>query len=331
CTGLTSIEIPDSVTSIGAMAFASCLRLAGIDIPDSVTSIGDYAFSSCDSLTSIVIPDSVTSIGGYAFRYCDSLASICLPGNVTSIGRSVFLGCRNLAYVYYYGTQENWLNISGSSNYEELINTDIIFMCYLDIINTADGETFRGGVKRKKCIDHGTVFEILGFPAKLYTDEACTNEFDFSMPLAGDTVLYAVFDNTLHSHSFVDYDGNVLYENSVLFGAVIAPPADPVRPATDEFTYRFIGWEGFTEGMTQTAETLTFTAQYEEITIIAKGDVTADGTINRQDLLRLAKYFAGWDVEISEEASDVTGDGSVNRQDLLRLAKYFAGWDVTLG
>ena len=60
------------------------------------------------------------------------------------------------------------------------------------------------------------------------------------------------------------------------------------------------------------------------------GDVTGDGTLNRQDLLRLAKHFAGWDVEIHEKNSDVTGDGTINRQDLLRLAKHFAGWDVTL-
>ncbi|MBR5528568.1 MAG: leucine-rich repeat protein [Clostridia bacterium] len=61
------------------------------------------------------------------------------------------------------------------------------------------------------------------------------------------------------------------------------------------------------------------------------GDVTGDFNVNRQDLLRLAKYFAGWDVEIDDAASDVTGDGNINRQDLLRLAKYFAGWNVTLG
>lgn len=61
------------------------------------------------------------------------------------------------------------------------------------------------------------------------------------------------------------------------------------------------------------------------------GDVTGDGILNGKDLLRLAKYFAGWNVEIHESASDVTGDGNVNRQDNLRLAKYFAGWDVTLG
>lgn len=61
------------------------------------------------------------------------------------------------------------------------------------------------------------------------------------------------------------------------------------------------------------------------------GDVNGDGEVNGIDLLRLAKYFAGWDVVISSDASDVNGDLTVNGLDLLRLAKYFAGWDVQLG
>lgn len=61
------------------------------------------------------------------------------------------------------------------------------------------------------------------------------------------------------------------------------------------------------------------------------GDVTGDGSVTRNDLLRLAKYFSGFEVEIDEAASDVTADGPVTRRDLLRLAKYFSGFDVSLG
>ena len=66
-SSLTSIEIPDSVTSIGESAFSDCSSLTSIEIPNSVTSIGEWAFSDCSSLTSIEIPDSVTSIGEHAF------------------------------------------------------------------------------------------------------------------------------------------------------------------------------------------------------------------------------------------------------------------------
>ena len=100
CTGLTSIEIPNSVTSIGSSAFHNCSGLTSITIPNSVTSIGSGAFYNCSSLYSIEIPTSVTSIGGSAFSGCSSLSSITIPGNVTSIGSSAFENCTSLAAVH---------------------------------------------------------------------------------------------------------------------------------------------------------------------------------------------------------------------------------------
>ena len=96
---LTSITIPDSVTSIGDDAFRGCTRLTNITIPDSVTSIGDDAFRGCTGLTSITIPDSVTSIGSYAFRGCTRLTSITIPNSVTSIGNYAFSGCTGLTSI----------------------------------------------------------------------------------------------------------------------------------------------------------------------------------------------------------------------------------------
>ena len=86
CTSLTSITIGNSVTSIGSRAFSLCTSLTGITIPDSVTSIGSSAFYLCSNLTSINIGNSVTSIGVDAFSGCSSLTSITLPDSVTSIG-----------------------------------------------------------------------------------------------------------------------------------------------------------------------------------------------------------------------------------------------------
>ncbi|MDB4664796.1 leucine-rich repeat domain-containing protein [Verrucomicrobia bacterium] len=73
-----SYVIPDSVTSIGDVAFRGS-SLRSITIPDSVTSIGDRAFSGCSYLTSIIIPQSVTSIETFAFFNCSSLTSIVIP------------------------------------------------------------------------------------------------------------------------------------------------------------------------------------------------------------------------------------------------------------
>ena len=80
-TDITSITIPESVTTIGASAFESCTNLTSITIPESVTTIGVAAFASCQSLTSITIPGNVESIGFNAFRFCNNLESVTIDNN----------------------------------------------------------------------------------------------------------------------------------------------------------------------------------------------------------------------------------------------------------
>ena len=60
------------------------------------------------------------------------------------------------------------------------------------------------------------------------------------------------------------------------------------------------------------------------------GDINGDKEVNSKDLIRLRKYFTGWDVNVDILACDCNGDGNVNSKDLIRLRKYFSGWDVEL-
>ena len=89
---------------IPAYLFRNCYNLTSVTIPDNVTTIGDYAFRDCSSLTSVVIPDSVTTIGEYAFRDCSSLTSVVIPDSVTTIGDAAFLECTSLTSVYCEAT-----------------------------------------------------------------------------------------------------------------------------------------------------------------------------------------------------------------------------------
>ena len=104
CDSLISVNIPDSVTTIGDYAFYGCDSLTSVNIPDSVTTIEDSVFCGCKSLTSVTIPDSVTTIGEWAFGYCTSLKSVNIPDSVTTIGEAAFYHCTSLTSVYCKAT-----------------------------------------------------------------------------------------------------------------------------------------------------------------------------------------------------------------------------------
>ena len=96
CSNLDHVKIPARVTCIGDGAFSNCTSLSEITLRDGVKTIGASAFLSCQGLTSITLPDSVTDIGKDAFWYCSNLKSITIPENVTAIKPDTFYWCFSL-------------------------------------------------------------------------------------------------------------------------------------------------------------------------------------------------------------------------------------------
>lgn len=95
-SGLTSVIIPNSVTTIGGCAFMGCNGLTTLVIPNSVTTIEGSAFYGCSGLTSLVLSNNITVIEGNLFDGCSGLSSITIPEGVISIGSLAFNGCTGL-------------------------------------------------------------------------------------------------------------------------------------------------------------------------------------------------------------------------------------------
>jgi len=95
CTGLTSVIIGSSITTIGQLAFQSS-GLTSVVIGSSVTTIDYATFNNCTSLTSVTMTSSVTAIVDGAFGSCSSLVGISLPPSITTIGSGAFANCTSL-------------------------------------------------------------------------------------------------------------------------------------------------------------------------------------------------------------------------------------------
>ena len=125
CSGLTSVTIPTSVTSIGGNAFYNCNHLQSVTIPNSVTTISTYAFDNCTGMTSCTIGNGIRSIGNYAFRSCSGLTGVTITATTPpSISSATFYRTNNCPIYVPSGSvstyQSQWGNYVSSSRIQAI-------------------------------------------------------------------------------------------------------------------------------------------------------------------------------------------------------------------
>ena len=99
CTNLTTVNIPMTITRIGASAFKDCENLVSIILPSKLTSIEDRTFFGCSKLVNISLPNTLEIIGSEAFSFCVALKKIVVPDKVTLIKDGTFSFCLSLSSV----------------------------------------------------------------------------------------------------------------------------------------------------------------------------------------------------------------------------------------
>lgn len=159
CKFIHSIDLPDSILSIGSKAFYGCSNLTSIILPARLTEIGTNAFGGCTSLVSISVDSgnsvyhsvgnclietgtktliagcktsqiptdgTVTSIVGYAFDSCQDLTSITLPDCIGNIGAYAFSKCTGLTDIHFLGTKLQWQQIRKEEGWDYLTGDYVI-------------------------------------------------------------------------------------------------------------------------------------------------------------------------------------------------------------
>lgn len=238
-SAVTSVTIPDSVTSIPDSAFGFCSQLTNISIPNSVTYIGFSAFNSCTSLKSITLPSSLSTIQSTAFYNCGNLETIRIPVSVTFIGNYAFAGCPSSMTVTYPGSKTQWDAITKGSNNDVLENN--LICAVLEATFTADGTTFAPA----QTIDRGGKFTEPAKPPKENHTFAGWYNGDKEFKFDADTTnapnvlnLVAKWDINKYTVKFVSDYGSFA-DKPIEYGGTIDPDKLTI-PIVEGYT--FGGW-----------------------------------------------------------------------------------------
>lgn len=182
CINLKNAEIPNGVAVIAPYTYYDCKSLETVNLPSSITSIMLEAFGGCTSLTKITIPDGTVTIEDEAFAGCTSLKEITIPASVTAIGNDVFLNCSNgLVIIAEKGSAaENYAKKSGL-NYKTTEDTPIKSDDIKDVSNQNNN------------LDEKNAFTLNSSKITLYTKGKRTftmKAFDHGVKIAGTNVTW---------------------------------------------------------------------------------------------------------------------------------------------
>ncbi len=131
---ITTIELPDTVSTIGEYAFYDCVNLQTLKLPSSLVEIKEGLFFLCEKLTAVTLPAGLSAIGVQAFYRCKALTEMQIPQGVTEIGREAFYDCSSLQSVKIPQS----VNTLGESLFYNCVNLSSVDMSGLNTTSLPD-------------------------------------------------------------------------------------------------------------------------------------------------------------------------------------------------
>ena len=299
-------------------------EITNLVIPNSVGSIGDLAFFYCSRLNTITIPNNMTSIGEKAFFGCSGLTDVyCYAENIPTTGGNAFyngrMGLKNVTLhvlkqsIYDYKTTSPW---SGFGTIKEI--TPLIDGVYYSIdSNNKQATVISGDTKYKDdvVIPSSVTFNNTEYSVICIGDStfySCDGLTSVSIPNTITSIGNAAFANCMELAEVYCYAKKVPTTGSDVFKESYINYVTLYVPASAVNAYKTtVPWSGFGSIVALPEPTL-------------RGDVNGDGVVNGTDIQAVINVIV--DGEYDEKA-DVNEDGQVNGTDIQEVINIIVNAD----
>lgn len=121
CQNLSTIDLPNSVTSLGSRAYAGCTNLTSISVPDNVTILGERVFSGCSNVKTAFLGTNVDTVGWYVLENCTQLDSVWFPQKTKVIPTAALSGCSNLTFAHCGDSLKTLSGLGGLKKLKKIV------------------------------------------------------------------------------------------------------------------------------------------------------------------------------------------------------------------
>ena len=349
---LETIEIPDSVTSIGALAFCQAKSLKKLEIPDSVQDLGGGLFEcwSDSALTEVRFPEGIThfrreDIGSHAQQAkgmvtmlggCSSLQTLFLPSTITTLESVNFSTLSALKDIFYNGSEEQWEKIEFYDNTyidktlsELLKNVKIHFQDGTSKIGLSDAD-----LEKTQYVLRDAEGRYLSVAGGVGEDEAKVGFYEAD-GVAPYNTWYIVDDDDgfyLVSALGTNAYGNPLYLSEKFFSDELQLSTNPSSFQLDDngcFKTVHNAWNEDEEMVLEDGSVYAQQLTIEAVNKCFMGDYNHDCVVNGMDLVLLRQAVQNGTADFVQQAvCDINGDGVLNDADVQQLQQYLEGESV---